>query len=134
MKKTLLLATVLFSIASCTTLTHQEKRQLEQLRAHGITIDRPAGSWSEPASPAIAGALNILPGFGNFYLASGNASESSHWIYGGLNLITWPFSIFWGVPEAAIDAGAINKRDMLYFYNYDKNGKKELQTLNITLE
>lgn len=59
-------------------------------------------------------------GFGNFYLASGNGADSSHWLYGLLNLLTWPLSILWGVPEAAIDANRINEREMIYYYRYEK--------------
>lgn len=69
-----------------------------------------------------AGLLNVLPGGGNFYLASGNAADSSHWVYGMVNLLFWPISILWGVPEATIDAGNINKREMLNFYKYGNGG------------
>lgn len=67
--------------------------------------------------PALAGALNILPGFGNFYLAVGT-EEQEHWLYGFLNLLTWPLSIVWAVPEAAIDASAINERETIYYYTF----------------
>ncbi len=83
-----------------------------------LNIDRPSGEWEKPANPLIAGSLNILPGVGNFYLASGNAADSSHWLYGFGNLLLWPWSILWGVPEAALDANNINKRDMLNYYKY----------------
>ena len=104
MQKTLFLAASLL-LASCTSLTHQERNTLRSLQAQGITVDKPVGNWEAPASPAGAGALNLLPGFGNFYLASGNAGDSGQYLYGFLNLLTWPISILWGIPEAAIDAG-----------------------------
>ena len=88
----------------------------------GITVDRAPGGWQQPASPLAAGLLNVLPGGGNFYLASGNAADSSHWVYGMVNLLFWPISILWGVPEATIDAGNINKREMLNFYKYGNGG------------
>ncbi len=126
MQKTLFLAASLL-LASCTSLTHQERNTLRSLQAQGITVDKPVGNWEAPASPAGAGALNLLPGFGNFYLASGNAGDSGQYLYGFLNLLTWPISILWGIPEAAIDAGTINERELIYFYTFDESGKIALQ-------
>lgn len=134
MIKQILLGSCVLLIAGCTSLTRQEQTQLQYLKAQGVTVDKPVGSYDKPASVAGAGALNILPGFGNFYLGSGNAAESSHWLYGFLNLITWPVSIIWGVPEACIDANNINKREMLYYYQYNKFGKEELKKAGVTLE
>lgn len=128
----LLVGTML--LAGCTSLTRQEQMQLQHLKAQGITVDKPFGNYEKPASVAGAAALNLLPGVGNFYLGSGQAAESDHWLYGFLNLLTWPVSIVWGIPEAAIDANAINKREMLYYYQYDKMGKEELRRAGITLE
>lgn len=68
--------------------------------------------------------LNILPGGGNFYLAAGT-DESEQWLYAFLNLLTWPASVVWGVPEAAIDAGNINKKATVEYYTFDKVGKEE---------
>lgn len=120
--------------AACTTLTKQEQNELRNLKAQGVTVDRPAGSFERPASPGGAAALNILPGFGNFYLASGNGGDSSHWLYGCLNLLTWPISILWGIPEAAIDANRINERELIYYYKYDRQGQKELAKEGKSLE
>lgn len=120
--------------AACTPLTKQEQNELRNLKAQGVTVDRPAGSFERPANPGAAGALNLLPGIGNFYLASGNGGDSSHWLYGCLNLITWPISILWGIPEAAIDANRINERELIYYYKYDRQGQKELAKEGKTLE
>lgn len=133
MKKTLAVAAAVLTLANCTSLTRQEQTELHLLKGQGVTVDRPVGSWERPASPAGAGALNLLPGFGNFYLASGNGGDSSHYLYGALNLLTWPFSILWGIPEAAVDAGKINEREMLYYYKFDAQGKKEAAKAGITL-
>lgn len=127
MKKLLILFFLTAFLSACTSLTHQEHNTLRSLKAEGITVDKPAGSWERPANPAGAGALNILPGFGNFYLASGNGGDSNQYLYGFLNLITWPVSVIWGIPEAAIDANRINEREMIYFYTYDQSGKAALQ-------
>ncbi len=117
----------------CTHLTRQEEIQLQQLKGHGVTIDRPIGSFEPPASPVGAAMLNILPGIGNFYLATGNGSDSSHALYGVLNFLFWPISVIWGVPEAAVDANTINKREMLYYYQYDPQGRAELDRAGIRL-
>ena len=46
--------------------------------------------------------------------------------------MTWPLSILWGVPEAAIDANSINKRDLLMYYMYDERGRRFYQNLRWT--
>lgn len=134
MKKIFPAAAALIMLSACTTLTKQEQNSLHLLKAHGITVDRPIGNFERPASPGAAGLLNLLPGIGNFYLASGNGGDSAQWLYGGLNLITWPFSILWGIPEAAVDANRINEREMLYYYQYDRQGKKDLAKEGISLD
>lgn len=128
------LTALLLCLSACTTLTKQEQNELRSLKAQGVTVDRPAVSFERPANPGAAGALNLLPGIGNFYLASGNGGDSSHWLYGCLNLITWPFSILWGIPEAAIDANRINERELIYYYKYDRQGQKELAKEGLSLE
>jgi hypothetical protein len=133
MKKILLFVICTVMLSGCTSLTRQEHNQLRELQGYGITVDRPIGGYEKPASGVTAAALNLLPGIGNFYLATGNAADSSHVVPGVLNLLTWPLSILWAVPEAAIDADNINKRELLYYYMYDKQGKKELKDANITL-
>ncbi len=120
-------------LCSCTYLTKSEQDQLHLLKSYGITVDRPIGNYEKPAKPAAAGLLNLLPGFGNFYLASGNGAEGGHWLYGAGNLLLWPISILWGVPEAVIDADNINKRELIYYYQYNPQGKLELQRTGIRL-
>jgi hypothetical protein len=133
MKKTLILATVLMTTVGCTSLTRQEQLELQALKGQGVTVDKPVGSWDRPANPAGAAALNLLPGGGNFYLASGNGGDSSHYLYGTLNLLTWPISIIWGVPEAAADASTINQREMLYYYKFNPLGQSELKKAGVTM-
>lgn len=125
MKKFLIMATMFLS--ACTSLTYQEKITLRELKGHGITVDTPAGNWERPASPLAASLLNLLPGIGNFYLAAGDAGQSEQYIYGTLNLLTWPISILWGVPEGAVDANKINERELVYYYNFDEAGKLALK-------
>ncbi len=134
MKKVLLTISLATLLCGCTNLSRQEEMQLQHLKAQGVTVDKPVGNYEKPASVGGAAVLNILPGFGNFYLGSGNAAESAHWLYGFLNLLMWPISVVWAVPEAAIDANNINKREMLYYYTYDKYGKEELKAAHIELD
>ena len=133
MKKILLFIICIVMLYGCTNLTRQEHMQLRELQAQGVTVDKPVGNFEKPASGIAAGTLNLLPGIGNFYLGTGNAAESSHILYGVLNLLFWPISILWGVPEAVIDADNINKREMLYYYTYDEQGKRALEKAKITL-
>lgn len=118
MKKYIALLTVII-ICGCTHLSGQERNQLQELKAKGVDVEH-GSDFDAPANPAAAGALNLLPGGGNFYLAAGNGGDSSHWLYGFLNLLTWPVSIIWGVPEAAVDANRINERELIYYYKYTK--------------
>ena len=134
MKKILFTISLSVLLCACTNLSRQEELQLQHLKAQGVTVDKPVGNFDKPASVGGAALLNILPGGGNFYLATGNAAESSHWLYGFLNLLCWPISVVWAIPEAAIDANTINQREMLYYYTYDKYGKEELKAANIKLD
>ena len=134
MKKLIYLSICLSLLSGCTSLTRQEKIHLQQLKSQGVTVEKPVGNYEKPASVLFAAGLNVLPGLGNFYLGSGNAAEPSQWLYGFGNLLFWPTSIIWSVPEAAIDAHNINQRELLYYYQFDKNGKKALQDAGISLE
>lgn len=125
MKKFLIIGTMLLS--ACTSLTYQEKTTIRELKGYGISVETPAGNWEKPASPATAGLLNLLPGVGNFYLASGNAGQSEQYLYGTLNLLTWPISILWGVAEGVVDANKINERELVYYYTFDESGRLALQ-------
>jgi hypothetical protein len=79
----------------------------------------------ERKNAAAAGILNLLPGFGNFYLAFGT-DQGGQTAIGFVNLLTWPLSAAWGVPQAAIDANTINTQYTVYYYTVDPNGKKIL--------
>ncbi len=56
----------------------------------------------EPKSPAAAGALNLLPGNGDAY--------NGEWGAFVCNLLLWPLSVVWGIPEAAVTASNLNKQ------------------------
>lgn len=133
MKTVLCVMLSVFLFAGCSTLSSQELGTLRSLNAVGITVDKPVGAWDSPANPIAAGALNILPGVGNFYLASGNGGESAHYLYGGANLLFWPLSILWGVPEAIIDAVNINEKELVYFYTFTSQGKTALKNARLKM-
>lgn len=113
MKKSLFVS-LLCLISACTTLTGHERLVLRDLKSDGISVENPTGMWEKPASPLLAGVLNLLPGFGNFYLGTGNAADGSQSIYGVVNLLLWPLSPIWGIPQAVIDAKTINERDLVF--------------------
>lgn len=121
-KYTLVLSLVFFSTA-CVSTNKQERVVLKELKSYGIPSDS-----EKVKDPALAGALNVLPGFGNFYLAYGS-DESAQWPIGMVNLLLWPISVVWGVPMAAVDANTMNKKETAYYYQYDKNGKVEMEKL-----
>jgi len=111
------------AVTGCSSLSRSDRMMLRDLRAHGIS---PTSEMVK--HPALAGGLNLLPGFGNFYLAYGT-EDSDQWLFGFLNLITWPASVVWGLPEAIIDANTINKKETIYFYKFDPVGQRELQQI-----
>ena len=121
--KTILIITSLIYLSGCTTLSRTEKRTLLELKSCGI-----ASNEMTIKHPAVAGALNILPGAGNFYLAA-NTEETPQWTYGFVNLLAWPFSPIWAVPQASIDASTINKRELVNYYLFTKEGQKEYNKL-----
>ena len=133
MKKYLYIG-VMLTLCGCVSLSYQEKEQINQLKSHGITVDRALGSYERPASVWGAGLLNLLPGFGNFYLGNGDAPDSAQNVYGVLNFLIWPFSPIWGVPQAAVDANTINKKELVRYYLYDKTGNAALKKAGVTLE
>ena len=116
--------------AGCVSLSYVEKRELRELKSKGIDVDHGAGGFDAPNSIAAAGLLNVLPGFGNFYLAFGRGNDSVQGVYGIINLLLWPFSVIWGAPQAAIDAHTLNQRELLYFYHYEmpEKDKAKLQS------
>jgi hypothetical protein len=123
MRKLLLAVMVIsliFSSTGCVTLSRSDQERLNELKSIGLSATE-----IKKKNPGAAGGLNILPGFGNFYLAIGT-EESEQWLVGFLNLLFWPISVVWGIPEAAIDATVINKKETIYYYTYDKYGKAEL--------
>jgi len=79
-------------------------------------------SVGKTKDPVAAACLNILPGIGNFYLATGT-DQGPQVLYGVLNLLTWPASIVWGVPQGAIDASTINKLETVYYYRHSEDGQ-----------
>ncbi len=122
-----------FLVTGCTHLTNRESLQIRQLQDQGVTVRHPIGDFKPPASPVVAAMLNILPGIGNFYLALGKGAAPKQAYCGAFNLVLWPFSILWGVPQAAIDANTINKREMLYYYRYTIEGRNELDHADIRI-
>jgi hypothetical protein len=122
------------ALSGCVSLTYQEKQNLAMLKHNGITVDRPIGGFEEPNSRLAAGLLNVLPGFGNFYLAVGHGNDSVQCVYGLANIWFWPISIVWAAPQGAIDAGTLNEREMLYYYRYNDYGKKALEERGLKLD
>ena len=123
-KTTLVLVSALY-ISGCTTLSRTENATLQELKSYGVSETEVAVKH-----PAAAGALNILPGVGNFYLAAGTG-ESTQWTCGFINLLFWPLSPIWAVPQGAIDATTINKKETVNYYTFDRIGKQEFAQLRL---
>lgn len=70
--------------------------------------------------PVLAGTLNILPGFGNAYVGE--------WGKFVVNLIFWPLSVLWGIPQVTIDTNTNNIIDTLHVYRH-QGSKEKLEKL-----
>ena len=123
MKKAITITFILTLLltAGCATMSQSDKDMIREIQSYGI----PAND-QRIKDPALAGVLNVLPGIGNFYLASDHTAQ---WVYGFLNLLFYPASILWGVPQAIIDADIINQKETVYYYRFDKRGKIKLKRL-----
>lgn len=107
-------------LSSCVSLSRTDERHLAELKGYGITLNNP-GDFEKPKSVGAAGALNLFLGFGNFYLGQPG--------YGVMNLLLWPISIVWGIPQAMIDADTINQKALIDYYNFDPVGKKYMRQI-----
>ncbi len=135
MKKILLVicCIILCSCATTRDLTTGEKILYKELKSHGITEDHLLGSYENPASAFSAGMWSLLPGGGNFYLGGGKSADNVQIIQGVFNVVTWPFSILWGVPLAVIRAKEINKKALVDYYIFTTEGKQELEKSGIRI-
>lgn len=106
---------LLLSAASCESLTYSDKDMLDELQYYGVPID-------EHYSPATACWLNFLPGIGNFYLDQTGEGIG--------NLLLWPLSIFWGMPQAYIDAKVLNQKVTADYYR-TRAGKERLEAVKL---
>jgi hypothetical protein len=108
---------MMIPMVGCVTLKVSEKYQYEGIEKRLTNV----GLQPERVKdPALAGTLNILPGFGNAYLGQ--------WGLFAVNLLFWPISVVWGIPQAASDASVLNKQSTIYFYS-EGEGKVKLAEL-----
>lgn len=118
-----LLLTVVMFCTGCVQLTHKELEFLNELEACGISKTE-----RSIRHPLTAGALNVVAGAGNFYLAQGTG-EDSQWLMGAGNFVFWLASPLWAVPQAITDANRINMRETVYYYRHDPHGRRSLSRI-----
>ena len=76
----------------------------------------PPAGFSAPVVETTAAGLNFLPGIGNAYLANKGAG-GMQWAVGAGNLLLWPISPLWSVPEGHVDARTMNRRALVAYWN-----------------
>lgn len=103
------------ALAGCASMSQWEKSEYKNLE---FKLKSAGYEPIKEKDPAMAGILNVLPGIGNLYLEQYGVFVA--------NLLFWPFSVVWGVPQAVIDANTINKKATLSYYLYGP-GKERLQ-------
>ena len=106
-------------LVGCAGVDTHEKHAYRELEALGAPCEK-------VADPAAAAILNVLPGFGDLYLAAGNGANGANWGAFVLDLLMWPVSPVWAVPQGAITAGQVNKKECVAFYEYTSTGRAEL--------
>lgn len=112
----------LIMLSGCMSLTQSEKNAVYELKSYGVkTCD------VKIKNPAVAAWLNVLPGVGHFYLASGSDEERQLYGMAFFNLFTYPLSWFWGIPGAYGDAEVLNQKELVRFYLYNPEGQKRLK-------
>lgn len=109
----LMLCSALF-LSGCATLSGYNQVRYDRLQLKLDGCNLPPLTTKDPA---LAGTLNLLPGIGNMYLGQ--------WGLFAMNLLLWPYSILWAIPQAVIDAENINKSKTLLHYEYGF-GKEEI--------
>ena len=77
--------------------------------------------------PRVTAPRSLRKGRNMIAVASGKGGDSNHYLYGFLNLLTWPISVVWGIPEAAVDANRINERELIYYYTFNPAGQEALR-------
>lgn len=116
MKRSALIVGLSIVLAGCASMSSYEKnayRDIVDIGARCETI----------ADPAAAAILNVLPGFGDVYLAVGNGANSSSWGAFVLDLLFWPISVVWAVPQAVITSEEINKKECIGYYAHTEEGR-----------
>ena len=114
MIRKLFVALLCLCLAGCASMSGYDKVEYERLK---VDLQKTGLPEIEEKEPVLAGVLNILPGFGNVYLEQWGPFVG--------NLLLWPFSILWGVPQAVIDSHVINQQKTLLHYKVGF-GKEQL--------
>lgn len=104
LRRSALIAGPVLVLCGCVQVTPVEQIALNEIEAQGYSP-----TTVQEVSPTAAGLLSILPGGGEFYIAA-STDDDRFWWYGAGNLITWPLSILWGVPQSSTDANRINRK------------------------
>ena len=110
-------------LSGCMSLSPAEKNAVYELKSYKVSTCR-----VKIKDPSVAAWLNVLPGVGHFYLASGS-EEKQLWGMAFFNLFTYPLSWFWGIPGAYSDAGVLNQKEQVRFYQYSPAGQEQLKAL-----
>lgn len=85
----------------CAIPTTNERATYDRLMAEG----NPA---IETYNPTAAAWWNVLPGCGDAY--------NGQWGAFVVNFLLWPYSVAWGVPEAAVTASNQNVKETVAYY------------------
>ncbi len=122
MKKAIFSAVLMsaFITTSCSSLNTSQRQEMREWKAQSLVV--------EEKNETVAAALNVLPGFGDFY--NGNIA------IGAGNLLLWPLSILWAPVGGATGAAEVNYYTTKHTVNELEKNKQlvlsELQTAFMT--
>lgn len=55
----------------------------------------------------------------------GNGADGTQTIYGVVNLLLWPISPIWEIPQLVIGAKTINERSLIFYYEHTDAEEEE---------
>jgi hypothetical protein len=121
LKMLLLVVAVLVVGSGCVTMQLQDKELYWEIKDLGL---QESGAT---VSPTYAGIISILPGAGNLYLAiqTGNGGQ---WFASICNFLLWPVSCLWAIPETIVDGETLRKLQVVDYYRYSRDGKRQLES------
>ncbi len=110
---------VILSTIGCVNLRQRDRETLRDIERYDLNPTE-----IQIKNAGLAGGLGIISPVCNWYLAYGT-HQTDQILVGFLNLLTWPLSVIWAIPQCAADALTLNKLETIDYYEDDRDGIRE---------